>query len=285
MNDYSDLGVGLSLPSLRTDSFSIELAKKVQEVRKTGLTFAPEAGTQRLRDVINKGVTEKDILETVQAAFDAGWQKLKLYFMIGLPTEAEEDLAGIASLSKKVVKMAKAKVKVSISTFVPKPHTPFQWVDFNDLEEIKAKINYLQKNVRGKGLSLDWNQPNESLLEAAFARGDRRLNKVLKTAWELGCKFDGWSEHFDIDLWRQAFAECGMNLEEYAYREFNLEGRLPWDHIQVGVNKDYFKKEYKQALREKITQDCRAGKCTTCGVLENLEIDACLLGGESNSED
>ena len=284
VDDYSKLGVSISLPSLRTDSFSIELAEKVQKVRKTGLTFAPEAGTQRLRDVINKGVTEEDLLKTIQAAYDSGWQRVKLYFMLGLPTETEEDLAGIVSLAKKVAKIGKIKVNVSVSTFVPKPHTPFQWVSFNRLTEIKDKINYLQKNLRGKGLSLSWNEPNLSLLEAAFARGDRRLNEVLFKAWELGCKFDSWSEHFDIELWQKAFNESGLSLDDYTYRNFDLGARLPWDHINIGVTKDYLKEEYQKALDAELTSDCRSDKCTVCGILQNLVIDECLIGGEKNSE-
>ncbi|SDC40452.1 MULTISPECIES: TIGR03960 family B12-binding radical SAM protein [unclassified Candidatus Frackibacter] len=284
VDDYSKLGVSISLPSLRTDSFSIELAEKVQKVRKTGLTFAPEAGTQRLRDVINKGVTEEDLLKTIQAAYDSGWQRVKLYFMLGLPTETEEDLAGIVSLAKKVAKIGKIKVNVSVSTFVPKPHTPFQWVSFNRLTEIKDKINYLQKNLRGKGLSLSWNEPNLSLLEAAFARGDRRLNEVLFKAWELGCKFDSWSEHFDIELWQKAFNESGLSLDDYTYRNFDLGARLPWDHINIGVTKDYLKEEYQKALDAELTSDCRSDKCTTCGILQNLAIDECLIGGEKYSE-
>ncbi|KXS43940.1 MAG: radical SAM domain protein [Candidatus Frackibacter sp. T328-2] len=284
VDDYSKLGVSISLPSLRTDSFSIELAEKVQKVRKTGLTFAPEAGTQRLRDVINKGVTEEDLLKTIQAAYDSGWQRVKLYFMLGLPTETEEDLAGIVSLAKKVAKIGKIKVNVSVSTFVPKPHTPFQWVSFNRLTEIENKINYLQKNLRGKGLSLSWNEPNLSLLEAAFARGDRRLNEVLFKAWELGCKFDSWSEHFDIELWQKAFNESGLSLDDYTYRNFDLGARLPWDHINIGVTKDYLKEEYQKALDAELTSDCRSDKCTVCGILQNLAIDECLIGGEKYSE-
>ncbi|MBM7623104.1 TIGR03960 family B12-binding radical SAM protein [Sporohalobacter salinus] len=285
VEDYSDLQVGISLPSLRAEPFSVELGKKVQQIKKTGLTFAPEAGTQRLRDVINKGVTEKDLIETVQAAYDAGWKRVKLYFMIGLPTETEKDLAGIVSLAKKVAEIGKLKVKVSVSTFIPKPHTPFQWVSFNRMEELKDKIDYLKQNLRGKGLSLDWNDPALSLLEAAFSRGDRRLNQVLIKAWQLGAKFEGWSEHFDVSIWRQAFKEVGLDLEKYVYRDFNLEARLPWDHIEIGVTKDYLRREYNKALAEEVTLDCRSTECSGCGVNQILDVDNCLVGGGSNNED
>lgn len=284
VDDYSELQVGISLPSLRAEASSVELAKKVQQIKKTGLTFAPEAGTQRLRDVINKGVTENDLMEAVQAAYDAGWQRVKLYFMIGLPTETEKDLAGIVELAKKVASIGKLKVKVSVSTFIPKPYTPFQWVGFNKLEDLRDKIDYLQQNLKGRGLSLDWNDPALSLLEAAFSRGDRRLNQVLMKAKELGAKFDGWSEHFDIDLWKQAFKESGLDLEEYVYRDFDLEDRLPWDHIEVGVTKDYLRKEYNKALDEKVTEDCRFTDCSGCGVNQILDIDNCLVGGGRNED-
>ncbi|MGM0471759.1 MAG: TIGR03960 family B12-binding radical SAM protein, partial [Bacillota bacterium] len=281
VDEYSKLQVGLSLPSLRADSFSLDLAKKVEEVKKTGLTFAPEAGTQRLRDVINKGITKKDIVSTVQDAYDAGWKRVKLYFMIGLPTETEEDLAGIVKLAKEVAAIGKLEVKVSVSTFIPKPHTPFQWVRFNTLAEIRKKLDYLKQNLRGRGLSLDWNEPTLSKLEAIFARGDRRLGEVLINAWQLGSRFTGWHEHFDMDIWRQAFAESELDLDQYLYRKFSLKDRLPWDHIEVGVTKDYLRSEYKQALEAEVTSDCRFDQCTGCGANQLLTSFDCAVGDQN----
>ncbi|MCK8825608.1 TIGR03960 family B12-binding radical SAM protein [Fuchsiella alkaliacetigena] len=283
VSDCADLKVGISLPSLRTDTFSLNLADQVQQVRKSSLTFAPEAGTQRLRDVINKGVTEEDLLTTAQAAYDSGWQRIKLYFMIGLPTETEADLAGMVDLAKKVAAIGKWKVKVSTSIFVPKPHTPFQWSSFVGLAEIEEKLSYLKKNLRGKGLSYDWHEPDLSLLEAAFARGDRRLNQVLKRAWQLGAKFDSWLEHFNFDLWKQAFEESGLDLADYVYRDFDLEAKLPWEHLEVGVSRDYLLAEYRRALAEETTDDCRFAECNGCGVLTNIDIESCLVG-DSNED-
>ncbi|MBM7556190.1 TIGR03960 family B12-binding radical SAM protein [Halanaerobacter jeridensis] len=293
VDEYETDKISVALPSMRVDSFSIDLAEELQKVRKTGLTFAPEAGTQRLRNVINKGIAEEDVISAVTDAFEAGWRKVKLYFMIGLPTETEADLQGIVDLAKKIANLGdeirlnsdykrRVSVNVSVSTFVPKPHTPFQWSQFNTLEEINDKIQYLKDNLRGKDLSLDWNEPQVSLLEAVFARGDRRTADLLEQAWQLGARFDGWREVFDYQLWQKAAQKTGFDLEEYACRDWSLKARLPWDHLMLGVNKDYLKEEYDKALAAEKTNNCRYDNCSNCGVLEQLEARMDLLRGLSN---
>ncbi|MCR1899911.1 TIGR03960 family B12-binding radical SAM protein [Irregularibacter muris] len=279
MEEYKDKGVGLSLPSLRIDSFSIKLAEEIQKVRKTGLTFAPEAGTQKLRNVINKGVTEENLMEATRQAFEAGWGTIKLYFMIGLPTETNEDIEGIGDLGKKVVqqyfqvekeKRNKAlRVTVSTSSFVPKPFTPFQWEPQNTMEELKEKQQYLKNIIRDRKISYSWHEPKISFLEAIFARGDRRLGKVLLKAWEKGCKFDGWDEHFKFNSWMEAFEECHIDPSFYAHRKREYEEKLPWDFIDIGVSKSFLIREHKNALKERVTPFCREN-CVNCGV-ENFD--------------
>ncbi|MEA4960476.1 TIGR03960 family B12-binding radical SAM protein [Lutispora sp.] len=275
LSEYEKDRIGLSLPSLRIDSISLKLLQEVQKVRKTGLTFAPEAGSQRLRDVINKNVTEEDLINSVGAAFDLGYSNVKLYFMIGLPTETMEDVEGIADLGYKVMeryyqvpKNQRGKginITISTSCFVPKPFTPFQWEPQDNIEAMREKQKHLQKMLRKKGFTYNWHDPNLSLLEAVFARGDRRLSKVLIRAWELGCKFDGWDEHFKYEAWLQAFEDCGIEPEFYALRKRELEEVLPWSHIDVGVTKKYLKSEYRKALKGETTRDCRT-VCTGCGI-------------------
>ncbi|MFW6264828.1 MAG: TIGR03960 family B12-binding radical SAM protein [Bacillota bacterium] len=290
-NRYEDKKISISLPSLRVDRFSVNLAKEVQRVRKSGLTFAPEAGSQRLRDVINKGVSEEDLYAAVKGAFEEGWSTIKLYFMLGLPTETIEDLAGIDQLAKKVLKMGRQirqqsskkmkriMIHISVSTFVPKPFTPFQWMKMVSKEEIIEKQEYLMNNLKGKGLNFSWNEPDLSLLEGVFSRGDRRLAPVLKTAWEKGCKFDGWNEHFSIENWQEAFAENNLLIEDYL-RERDIDEILPWDHINMGVSKRFLKKEYDVARDETLTEDCRTAGCTACDVCFELEGDFEIPGGE-----
>ena len=267
--------VSLSLPSLRVDNFSMDLMKKVQAVRKTGLTFAPEAGTQRMRDVINKGVTENDLMNSVALAFSSGWSTVKLYFMIGLPTETMEDVIGIADLGEKVVecyyncvpkgKNRGVKVTVSTSTFVPKPFTPFQWDAQDDIESVVLKQQNLKKNISKKQINYNWHESKVSLLEAVFARGDRRLGKVLLKAHEMGCKFDGWDDTFDFDRWMKVFEECNISPEFYAYRKREFDEVLPWSHIDVGVSTKYLISEREKAEKGILTNDCRKG-CTGCGI-------------------
>ncbi len=275
MMRFKDKKVGLSLPSLRLDSFAKEVADELQKVRKTGLTFAPEAGSQRLRDVINKGITEEDLMTSVEDAFRSGWTSVKLYFMMGLPEETEEDLKGIGDLARKIkgcyfdIKKDKGKkplkITISTSSFVPKAFTPFQWVAQNTMEELEQKQKFLQKELRTKNVTYNWSDPRVSFLEAVFARGDRRLAKVLRRAWEKGCTFDGWAEHFKFDIWMEAFAEEGLDPHFYANRQREADEIFPWDHIDVGVTKKYLWREYQKGLQMQLTDDCRLN-CTGCGV-------------------
>ena len=266
--------VSVALPSLRIDSLLKGELSKMQSVRKAGLTFAPEAGTQRMRDVINKNVTEEDLLRACADAFTAGWTGVKLYFMIGLPTETDEDVLGIIDLARKVSKLfyslpkeqrGKAlRVTVSVSTFVPKPHTAFEWCPQDPPEEVMRKQKLLQGAIRSvRGGELHYHPSFLSELEAAFSRGDRRLNGVLLRAHEKGCRFDSWSEHFKPQAWREAFEEEGLTVEEYAHCFRELEEPLPWDHVDVVVTKSFLQREYKKAMEAMTTPDCRQG-CNGC---------------------
>ncbi len=272
--DFKPKNVNLSLPSLRIDSISLKLLDEVNQVRKSGLTFAPEAGTQRLRDVINKGLTEEDILKACDLAFRSGWNTIKLYFMIGLPTETYEDLQGIVDLTNKVVdvyyQIPKAErtkgltVTCSASTFVPKPFTPFQWFGQDSIETIKQKQEFLKTHLTNRNIKFNWYEPEISVIEAVLAKGDRRLNKVLLRAHELGCKFDSWGEFFSYEKWLQAFADCQVPLERYSQRKIPLDEVLAWDRINIMVSKDFLKREYQKALEGKVTQNCRT-QCAGCG--------------------
>lgn len=287
LDAYGERGVNVSLPSLRLDAFSIDLAKEVQKVRKSGLTFAPEAGTQRLRDVINKNVTEQNLIDAVTSAFQNGWSAVKLYFMIGLPTETYEELDGIADMARKVVQIGyqcgvprgRLKVTVSTSSFVPKSHTAFQWEPQDTLEQLREKQKYLKEKLRDKRISYNWHDPQTSFLEAVFAKGDRRLGSVLETAWSKGARFDGWSEHFRFNLWMEAFDEEKSDPNWYAYRRIGYEEILPWDHIGAGVNKKFLIREHKNALSSQLTVDCRSGRCPGCGLCPTLEMKPTILGG------
>ena len=270
-----DKRINLSLPSLRVDNFSMELMEKVQTVKKSGLTFAPEAGTQRLRDVINKNVLEEDLLRTSHIAFEGGYNRIKLYFMIGLPTETEEDVKGIAELAQKVIdvfysipkeirKGRSVTVTVSTSSFVPKPFTPFQWEPQNRIETLIEKQKLLKDSIKTKSISYNWHQSHVSFLEAVFAKGDRRLGNVLIAAQQKGCKFDGWDEHFSYEKWLEAFKDCGVDPEFYAYRKIDHSEILPWDHIDIGVRKEYLMKEHDRAYEGVTTPSCRE-KCMGCG--------------------
>jgi radical SAM family uncharacterized protein len=269
---YCDQPIGISLPSLRIDSFSVELAKMLQERRKTGLTFAPEAGSQRLRDVINKKVTEKDLLDTAEAAYSSGWHRIKLYFMVGLPTETVEDVAAIGDLVKKVLAVGRrhqggrAQVSVSVATFIPKPHTPFQWMPLLNEASLEERLALLRKGLRGKGIHFSWHDPQSSLLEAALSRGDRRLGQVIYRAWQLGAKFDAWSEVLNTGLWERAFAEAGLDPDFYARRERPLDEVLPWAHIDTGVRIEFLASECESGLKGETTPDCRV-RCLNCGIL------------------
>lgn len=266
-------GINLSLPSLRADNFSVELMEKVQKVRKSGLTFAPEAGTQRLRDAINKNVTEEDILRSCSTAFAGGWNKVKLYFMLGLPTETDEDVIGIADLAWKVVKAWKENtpnkargVTVTISTafFVPKNGTPFQWEAQITPEEYLRRCQLLKSKITSRSIRYAYHPSDLSMLEAVLCRGDRKLCDVLLRAHELGCKMDGWTDYFDMDKWMQAFQDCGIDPKWYAQRERGKDEIFPWETVSIGIPKKFFWKEREAAYRSEITPDCRK-QCTGCG--------------------
>ncbi len=277
--------IGISLPSLRLDNFSFELLEKIQGVKKTGLTFACEAGTQRLRDVINKNVTEDDLFNAVSQAIDNGWNSVKLYFMIGLPTETYEDLDGIADLADRIMKLAIEKnggkrgrfsVNIAVANFVPKPFTPFQWCRQDTADEFEKKHFYLREKIsRIKGVTLHYHGSYTSFLEAVFARGGRELGALLLKAHEYGCTFDAWTEHFNEDLWKKALDECGIDYDYPGVKGFGLGDELPWDHINAGVSKEYLRSEYEKSLKDETTKDCRYG-CNGCGVNKYTE---CKWGG------
>ena len=275
LTDWSkDEKVSISLPSLRVDGFNDEIISKIKTVRKSGLTFAPEAGTQRLRDVINKNVLEDELMQTCSKAFNGGWTKVKLYFMIGLPTETDEDVCGIADLGQKVVnayyncenrpKGKGVSVTLSTSSFVPKPFTPFQWEPQDTEESLKAKQQLVKESIKTKKITYNYHDSSTSFLEAVFARGDRRLCKVMELAHKKGFHFDGWSDCFDLDKWLELFEECGIDPAFYANRRRSFEEVLPWDHIDYGVTKEFLINECKKAYSADTTFNCRQ-KCSNCG--------------------
>ena len=275
--------VNLSVPSLRADNFSRELMEKLQTVRKSGLTFAPEAGTQRLRDVINKNLTEDEILNTCTQAFSGGWNNVKLYFMLGLPTETDEDVLGIAELVYKVIQAWKEnavnkkrglRVHVATAYFVPKPHTPFQWEKQITPQEYLRRCKLLKSHFYSKSIVYDYHSPDLSRLEAVFARGDRRLGPVIEAAVENGARLDGWDEYFDYGKWLDAFEKCGVDVDYYTTRGFGEEELLPWDAIDVGVSKKFLLRERKRAYENLVTSDCRHG-CAGCGANCLLKEVAC----------
>ncbi len=275
MERFEEQKVALSLPSLRLDSELKETLKETQKVRKTSLTYAMEAGTQRLRDVINKGITEEDLMTSVTDAFAGGWSSVKLYFMFGLPTETEEDLRGIADLAGKVVRQyfetprnVRAKglrVHCSASCFVPKPFTPFQWEPQDTIEQFKEKQKLLCQIMRIKGVEFDWHEPQVSFLEACFARGDRKMADVLEAAWKNGCRFDGWHDQFLFESWMKAFETCGVDPAFYANRRREKDELLPWAFIDAGVTQAYLWRERERAMAAVVTTDCRKG-CQGCGL-------------------
>ena len=281
----ADQKINLSVPSLRADNFSRELMEKLQTVRKSGLTFAPEAGTQRLRDVINKNLTEDEILNTCAQAFSGGWNNVKLYFMLGLPTETDEDVLGIAELVYKVIQTWKAnasnkkrglRVHVATAYFVPKPHTPFQWEKQITPQEYLRRCKLLKSHFYSKSIEYDYHSPDLSRLEAVFARGDRRLGTVIETAMRNGARLDGWDEYFNYAKWYDAFRTCGIDEDFYTTRGYGEEEILPWDTINVGVSKKFLSLERKRAYAETVTPDCRHG-CAGCGancLLKEGECDA-----------
>ncbi|MBQ1889953.1 MAG: TIGR03960 family B12-binding radical SAM protein, partial [Selenomonas sp.] len=279
MEDFKDEKVSFSLPSLRIDSFSIDLAHKMQQVRKSGLTFAPEAGTQRLRDVINKGVTEENLMNACGSAFRQGWKQVKLYFMMGLPTETDEDIIGIAKLAKKVVDLYTeikgrrgVKVTISVACFVPKPYTPFQWFGQVPLAEFERRQQLLKEHITDRAITFNYHDARLSVIEGAFARGDRRLARVLEQAWHDGAKFDGWSDLFHDEIWHEAFHKCGLDIKDYAERTRSFDEPLPWEITSPGASKDFFLREWKKAMAAELTEDCRRGKCSACGICPTLGV-------------
>lgn len=287
---HNDQGVSVSLPSLRVDSFSVDLAKEVQKGRRTGLTFAPEAGTQRLRNVINKGVTYEDLIKAATSAFSEGWHSLKLYFMIGLPTETEDDLKGIVDMAKETLSCGRRELRragikkapevtVSVSSFVPKAHTPFQWQPQMPREELLARQAYLKKHLRGKGLRLTWHDVDKSFLEAVLSRGSRRLGQVIEAAYRKGCKFCAWDSEFRFDKWMDAFESANISPGFYGNTKWECSDILPWDHISCGVSKEFLIQEAERALRGVLTPDCRFGRCSDCGVCSDLEVSPRIMSG------
>lgn len=278
--------INVALPSLRVDNFSEELMEELKKVRKSGLTFAPEAGTQRLRDAINKNVTEEEVLKTSAQAFRGGWTSVKLYFMMGLPTEALEDIAGIADLAQKVVnefyrnpdkpKGKGVTVSISVASFVPKPFTPFQWEPQDTMEQLVLKQKHLMENVHTRKIQVSWHQSRTSFLEGVFARGDRKLCNVIESAWRKGCKFDGWDEYFLFDKWMEAFEENGIDPAFYSNRRRDFSEILPWDHLDYGIRKAFLEEENKKAHESVTTPHCRQ-KCAACGAAK-------LNGGQCDAK-
>ena len=285
MLDWSDeQKVSISLPSLRVDNFSPELLENVKKVKKSGLTFAPEAGTQWLRDVINKNVTEEEIMRTCLTAFQGGYTSVKLYFMLGLPTETDEDLIGITALGQKIVNMfyempdrprgKSVNVSISVSTFVPKPFTPFQYEPQDDLAEVERKQKLLVESLTTKKITLSWHDSKTSILEGVFARGDRRLGKVIYEAHKLGCKFDGWGEMFDYDKWMKAFEIAGVDPNFYNHRTRDFEEILPWSHLDYYVTEKFLQEENRLAHAAAVTPNCRE-KCSNCGAA-CMKVGVCV---------
>jgi len=292
IEEHEDDRVGIALPSIRVDAFSVDLLKDIQKVRKSGLTFAPEAGSQRMRDIINKGLTEDKILEAARDAFEAGWKTLKLYFMVGLPYEELEDCTGIGELAEKIVNEYKAvpkkkgdykglRLTVSTSILIPKPFTPFQWAPMARLEDVNEKINAVKGAIKSKCIVYNYHEQKTSIMESVFARGDRRLCDVLIKAFEKGAKFDGWGQYFNYRIWMEAMEECNLDVDFYAYRERGYNEILPWDFIDIGVNRKYLENESEKAKKAELTQNCRKG-CTGCGVNVNFKDGECFEGAILN---
>ncbi len=292
VHEHEEDRVGIALPSIRVDAFSVDLLKDIQKVRKTGLTFAPEAGSQRMRDIINKGLTEEKILDAATSAFEAGWKTLKLYFMVGLPYEELEDCMGIGELAEKIVYRYKQvpnkinnnkglRLTVSTSILIPKPFTPFQWAPMAKFEDVTEKIKAVKSSIKSKCIVYNYHEQKTSVMESVFARGDRRLCDVLIKAFEKGAKFDGWDQYFNFNIWMEAMKECSLTPDFYAYRERGYDEVLPWDFIDIGVNRKYLEIENEKAKKAELTQNCRVG-CTGCGVNVNFKDGECFEGAILN---
>ena len=291
IDEFKSAGVNISLPSLRIDAFALDVISKVQDIKKSSLTFAPEAGSQRLRDVINKGLTEEVILHGAHEAFVGGWNRVKLYFMLGLPTETEKDMKGIAHLAERIAeeyydtvpkekRHGKVQIVVSTSFFVPKPFTPFQWAPMYTEQDFIDKAKVVKEEIRAqlnqKSIKYNWHEPDVTTLEGFLARGDRRASEVILKAYEKGALYDAWSESFRYDIWKEAFAETGIDIEFYTLRERSTDEILPWDFIDAGVTKEFLIREWKQAKGEVVTPNCRQ-KCAGCGA-RRYEGGVCYEG-------
>ena len=278
MSRYASQNVAVSLPSLRAETLTPQLMELIKTVRKTGFTIAPEAGSQRLREVINKNISDAEIMATVKDAFDLGWQVIKLYFMIGLPTETRQDLKALVDLVRALRKIKnrsrhRGQINVSVATFIPKPHTPFQWASQLSLAEAEDRIKHLQDQLKLSGIHFKWQNPRVSRLDGVWARGDRRLSRLLLAAYHKGCKFDGWSDQFRYDLWEAAFVETGVDPDFYTIRQRDLCEPLPWDHIDTRVDKTFLAAEWENALKGAYTADCRVDACNQCGVCDFEQIE------------
>ena len=291
VEEHGHKNVSVALPSIRVDAFSVDLLKEIQKVRKTGLTFAPEAGSQRMRDVINKGLTEERILEAAKNAFESGWSTIKLYFILGVPYETVEDAAEIGLLAEKIadqyfavpkhIRNKGLRITVSTSILVPKPFTPFQWAPMEKMDVVTEKINAVKGAIKSRSIVYNYHEQKTSYMEAVLARGDRRLCDVLIKAYEKGAKFDGWSEYFNFELWKEALEECNVDGDFYVYRERSYDEVLPWDFIDIGVTRKYLERENEKAKTGELTQNCRKG-CTGCGVNVNFKDGECFEGAILN---
>lgn len=275
--------IGLSLPSLRADNFSMDIMHRIQKTRKSGLTFAPEAGSQRLRDAINKNVTEEDLLHTCRLAFEGGWNTIKLYFMLGLPTETDEDILGIAELANQVLhtwrlyaknKNRGVRITVSTSCFVPKPHSPFQWEQQVTMEEYIRKVHLLRDNIKAKNVVYNWHDPQTSYIEATLSRGDRRMGRVIENVWRAGGRLEAWSDYFSFDRWMKAFDDAGVDPTFYAHRLRDKDEVMPWDNVDVGVRRAHLWHEREQAYKSELSLDCRK-QCSACGAAKLLKGGKC----------
>ncbi|EGT4140197.1 TIGR03960 family B12-binding radical SAM protein [Clostridium perfringens] len=291
IEEHGKNNVSVALPSIRVDAFSVDLLKEIQKVRKTGLTFAPEAGSQRMRDVINKGLSEERILEAAKNAFESGWSTIKLYFILGVPYETVEDAAEIGLLAEKIadqyfavpkhIRNKGLRITVSTSILVPKPFTPFQWAPMEKMDIVTEKINAVKGAIKSRSIVYNYHEQKTSYMEAVLARGDRRLCDVLIKAYEKGAKFDGWSEYFDFELWQEALAECNVDGDFYVYRQRSYDEILSWDFIDIGVTRKYLERENEKAKTGEPTQNCRKG-CTGCGVNVNFKDGECFEGAILN---
>ncbi|RUM43481.1 MAG: TIGR03960 family B12-binding radical SAM protein [Desulfocapsa sp.] len=290
MNRFASEAISVSMPSMRVGTLTPELMDEIKRVRKTGFTLAPEAGSERLRRVINKGITEEDLLNTSRDAFGLGWKVMKLYFMIGLPTETDEDIEAIAELARKTKKIGnqaapgRQQINVSIGTFVPKPHTPFQWNSQISMEESRDKINALKRMLPRKGINLKWHDPQQSFLEGVFSRGDRRLSALLETAWKHGARLDGWSDYFKLERWQQSADECGIVLSNYLLAK-DIDTALPWQHLHSRIDESFLKEELQKGMGEEYTPDCRYHSCQKCGLCDFKTLKPVVIDRKQSSKD